>query len=625
MLVEALYNHGRIELVQPLSLSRQQFPVQVEIPDDLLEEFAADQVQNTPRPAKAGSLQDRLNTILGRPAESGAGMSVGDDTDSSLGNSQVQLVFTPGILVDALLSRSTDYLHAVDLLAMVERRQVEGWYALPTIPALANLLEHGFLRKTATRAEARQLSRKILREILRFLKPLPQTDAALDALTTAEQADEDFEQRMLINLATSTLPNPLLVINGQCGVDYTSIQSATPGQIITRGIDSWIPKNTPIQFMDLAAQQRSIRPQLEQRIHTVLGHGRYILGPEVAELEQQLTAFTGAHHAVTCSSGTDALLMALMALEVGPGDAVFTTPFSFVATADVIARLGATPVFVDIDPLTCNLDPAKLEQAIRKTQSGSPQKPLRAKAIIAVDLYGLPCEYDAIEAIANTYGIPVIQDGAQSFGAEYNNRRSGALGTICCTSFFPSKPLGTYGDAGAVFTADDALAEKMRSIRVHGQGKDKYDTVRLGIKGRMDTLQAALLLEKLAIYPQEMLAKNKVAKLYAAKLSHSAPKLTLPSVPEGMQSAWALYTIQAKDSAHRTTLQTRLKQYQIPNVIYYAKPLHLQPVFASLGYKHGDFPVAERCAGRVLSLPMHPYLTEAEVYRVAVALAETGE
>jgi len=624
MLIEAQYNYGRIELAQPLSLTRQLFPVRVEIADDLLSESPAEQMHTSMPPVKAGSLRDRVNTLLGHTSDIGTAVNT-PNTGRPMGASPVQLVFTPGALADALLFHGPEALQAAKLLDMVDQGEFEGWYALTTIPSLCRLLEHNLCQKTATSEEARQLCRKILQEVVQVLKPLPQSEVALHALLTPEQTGGDLEQRLLVNLATSALPVPLLVINGQWATNDTSLQAATPREIIDKGIDAWIPTNKSIQFMDLTAQQRTIRPQLEQRLHAVLRHGRYILGPEVAELEQQLSTYTGARHAITCSSGTDALLMALMALEVGPGDAIFTTPFTFVATADVIARLGATPVFVDIDPLTCNLDPAKLEGAIRKTQSGSPQKPLRAKAIIAVDLYGLPCNYDAIEAIANTYGIPVIQDGAQSFGAEYKIRRSGTLGTICCTSFFPSKPLGTYGDAGAAFTAEDALAEKMRSIRVHGQGKDKYDTVRLGIKGRMDTLQAAILLEKLAIYPREMLAKTKVAELYAAKLFHSAPELTLPTVPEGMQSAWALYTIQAKDSTHRTTLQARLKQYQIPNVIYYAKPLHLQPVFANLGYKTGDFPVAERCAGRVLSLPMHPYLTEAEVDRVATALAETGK
>jgi dTDP-4-amino-4,6-dideoxygalactose transaminase len=595
--------------------------VRVEIADELLASGPTNQVHASMRPVKAGSLRDRLNKILGHTADNTAATLNTPDV-RPLGASPVQLVFTPGALADAVLYHNPEAQQATQLLDMVDQGEIEGWYALPSLPALCRLLEHNLRLKTTNSAEAGRLCRKILQEIITVLKPLPQNEeAVLHALFAAEETDEDLEHQLLVNLATSVLPTPLLVTKGQWPTMAPSLPAATSGEIIEIGIAAWMPAKQSIQFMDLAAQQRSIRPQLEQRIHNVLRHGRYILGPEVAELEQQLSTYTGARHTITCSSGTDALLMALMALNVRPGDAVFTTPFTFVATADVIARLGATPVFVDIDPLTCNLDPLQLEQAIGKTLSAPPQGRLRAKAIIAVDLYGLPCDYDAIEAIANKYGIPVIQDGAQSFGATYKTRRSGTLGTICCTSFFPSKPLGTYGDAGAAFTTDDALAEKMRSIRVHGQGKDKYDTVRLGIKGRMDSLQAAILLSKLPVYPQEMQVKNKIAQLYAAKLSQTAPELTLPAVPEDMQSAWALYTIQAKDSAHRATLQARLKMQQIPNVIYYAKPLHLQPVFASLGYKVGDFPVAEQCAGRVFSLPMHPYMTEAEVERVVVALS----
>jgi UDP-2-acetamido-2-deoxy-ribo-hexuluronate aminotransferase len=404
----------------------------------------------------------------------------------------------------------------------------------------------------------------------------------------------------------------------------------------------------PLPFLDLPAQQDAIRPDLEKRIHTVLHHGKYILGPEVVELETRLCDYTGAKHSITCSSGTDALLMALMALEVGPGDAVFTTPFTFVATADVIARLGATPVFVDIDPATYNLDPIKLEAAIVKlsneqratsNESSAPAQSvqplqhiqrLQPKCIIAVDLYGLPCDYDAIDAVAKKYGMAIIQDGAQSFGATYNGRQTGTLGDISCTSFFPSKPLGGYGDGGACFTNNDDLTANLRSIRVHGQGQNKYDTVRLGIKGRMDTLQAAIVLAKLEIYPKELEAKQRIATLYAQLLSstnstsstlNSTPStcstcLKLPFIPPGMTSAWALYTILCPSTEYRTAIQAKLAEHGIPNVVYYAKPLHLQPVFAHMGYKTGVFPVAEDCAKRVLSLPMHGYMGEGEIRMV---------
>ncbi len=418
-----------------------------------------------------------------------------------------------------------------------------------------------------------------------------------------------------------------------------------------------------IPFVDLSAQQDAIRPALERNIHTVLHHGKYILGPEVSQLEGRLSEYTGCEHVVSCSSGTDALLMSLMALGVGRGDAVFTTPFSFIATADVIARLGATPVFVDIDPSSYNLDPHKLEQAIQAVQANDSDlhplptdsltnrhtDTLTPKAVIPVDLYGLPCDYECIYSVASSYNeergtrnekrITIIQDGAQSFGAEYQGGLCPTQGDIGCASFFPSKPLGSYGDAGALFTQDKDLADKLRSIRVHGQGASKYDTVRLGLKGRMDTLQAAILLPKLDVYPRELELRRKTAERYNELLSHSASTLDssirnpsipqslnssiqLPNVPEDRKSAWALYTVLAQNEAARDKLQTALKKEGIPSVVYYAKPLHLQPVFAPLGYKEGDFPAAEDCASRCFSLPMHPYLRREEKEKVVSVIRE---
>lgn len=383
-------------------------------------------------------------------------------------------------------------------------------------------------------------------------------------------------------------------------------------------------------FVDLAAQQDEIRPQLESRIHTVLHHGKYILGPEVSELEQRLSEYAGCDHAVSCSSGTDALLMALMALDVGPGDAVFTTSFTFIATADVILRLGATPMFVDIDPRTYNLDPEKLEQAVQAVQQNDPNiyplptdsptnrgtDALIPKAVIPVDLYGLPCDYQAINDIAQKHGMQVVQDGAQSFGAEFQGSLCPTQGDIGSTSFFPSKPLGSYGDAGALFTNDSTLADKLRSIRVHGQGASKYDTVRLGLKGRMDTLQAAILLPKLDIYGRELEQRRRIAEQYQDLLRPLSSVIIPPAVPEGRKSAWAVYTVLTRDSEHRSALQTALKEQGIPSVVYYGRPLHLQPLFEPLSYRNGDFPVAEDSADRVLSLPMHPYLEQEDMERV---------
>ena len=378
-----------------------------------------------------------------------------------------------------------------------------------------------------------------------------------------------------------------------------------------------------MNFIDLAAQQRRISKELNANIARVLAHGQYINGPEVRELESALAVYVDAKHAVGCASGTDALLMALMALDIGPGDAVLTSPFTFFATAEVISLVGATPVFVDIDPATFNIDPVKLEQAVRAVEKGdSSLHPLpvtaggklRARAVIPVDLFGLPADYDAIEAIAARHRFPVIEDAAQSFGGEYNGRKCGSFGRIACTSFFPAKPLGCYGDGGMCFTQDDRLNERLRSIRVHGQGSDKYENIRIGINGRLDTLQAAILLSKFAIFPEELELRQEVARRYNELL---AGTVKTPEVPNGYRSAWAQYSILVGDNAERTSRIAKLKEAGIPTAIYYPKPLHLQTAFSDLGYKEGDFPVSEDCARRIFSLPMHPYLAAREQRRIA--------
>ena len=378
-----------------------------------------------------------------------------------------------------------------------------------------------------------------------------------------------------------------------------------------------------MDFIDLTAQQRRISEKLHANIARVLSHGQYINGPEVRELEAMLAAYVGAKHAVGCASGTDALLMALMVLDIGPGDAVFTTPFTFVATAEVISLLGATPVFVDIDPATFNIDPAKLEQAIEAVEKSDPALhplpgaaggKLRPRAVIPVDLFGLPADYDAIEAAAARRGIAVIEDAAQSFGGEYKGRKACSFGTIACTSFFPAKPLGCYGDGGMCFTDDDHFAELLRSIRVHGQGSDKYENVRIGINGRLDTLQAAILLAKFAIFPEEIDLRQEVFRRYNELLSGS---VKTPEIPGGCKSAWAQYSILVRNSAERSDLMAKLKGAGIPTAVYYPKPLHLQKAFAGLDYREGDFPVTEDCARRIFSLPMHPYLAAGDQRRIA--------
>ncbi len=408
-----------------------------------------------------------------------------------------------------------------------------------------------------------------------------------------------------------------------------------------------------MDFIDLAAQQRRIADTLNANMARVLAHGQYINGPEVRELEQALAGYVGVKHAVGCASGTDALLMALMALDIGPGDAVFTPPFTFVATAEPISLLGATPVFVDIDPVTFNIDPVKLEKAIIawEERGGSVEQSLspgliaiqaafpdrriidrrkasrrtgdraagtpRPRAVIPVDLFGIPADYDAITAIAARHGLTVIEDAAQSFGGMYKGKKSCAFGEIACTSFFPAKPLGCYGDGGMCFTNDDRLDQLLRSIRVHGQGSDKYENVRIGINGRLDTLQAAILLAKFAIFPEEIGLRQDVAKRYGELLPDG---VTIPVVPEGYLSAWAQYSILACDDAERTALIARLKADGIPTAIYYPKPLHRQNAFASLGYREGDFPISDDCSRRIFSLPMHPYLTAEEQRRIADVL-----
>lgn len=386
-----------------------------------------------------------------------------------------------------------------------------------------------------------------------------------------------------------------------------------------------------MQFIDLKAQQQKIRSLIEEKIKVVLDHGKYIMGPEVDLLESRLASYVGVNHAISCASGTDALLLALMAQEVQPGDCILTTPFTFMATAETIALLGAIPVFVDIDPITFNLDVDQVGKAIAALQfADSAPYPLprgvvpgkqRLGGIIAVDLFGIPADYRQINAIAAAHGLFVIEDAAQSCGGERAGKRACGLAQIGCTSFFPAKPLGGYGDGGMCFTDDAVLAERMRSLRVHGQGQDKYENVRIGLNGRLDTLQAAILLAKLEIFPEEVQRRQEVAGSYAELLDGPSSPVVVPRVPSDCLSAWAQYSVLAKDGEHRAQVQDRLRQAHVPTAIYYPKPLHLQEAFAFLGYKEGDFPVSEDCARRIFSLPMHPYLTRAEQEQIATLIA----
>jgi UDP-2-acetamido-2-deoxy-ribo-hexuluronate aminotransferase len=366
----------------------------------------------------------------------------------------------------------------------------------------------------------------------------------------------------------------------------------------------------PLPFIDLKAQQRKFHSRIMEKIKGVLAHGQYILGPEVTELEERLAAYVGVRHVITCSSGTDALLMVLMAKGVGLGDAIFTTPFTFIATAEVVQLLGATPVFVDIDPKTYNIEPQALEEALVNIVKKSQTAGLKPRGIIAVDLFGQPADYERLNFIARNRGLFVLEDAAQSFGATHHGRRAGALAEVAATSFFPAKPLGCYGDGGAVFTDDDEMAAILKSIRNHGQGTDRYDNVRLGINGRLDTLQAAVLLAKMEIFDQEVAARQEIAQRYHEGLRDV---VAVPGVAPGCSSVWAQYSV---ESRARASIQTRLGEAGVPTAIYYPKPLHLQEVFRGLGYGLGDFPVSEAAATRIFSLPMHPYLETTDQERI---------
>jgi len=363
-----------------------------------------------------------------------------------------------------------------------------------------------------------------------------------------------------------------------------------------------------MQFIDLAAQQKRIRRKLERNIIRVLDHGRYVMGPEIMELEQKLAGYCSVKHAVGVGSGTDALLMSLMSLDIGPGDAVFTTGFTFIATAEVIQLVNARPVLVDIEPDTFNLSPKSLEEAIAKTLQEGRSRP---RAVIPVDIFGQCADYEQIYPIAERYGLAVIQDAAQSFGAVSRGQRAGSQGDIAATSFFPAKPLGAYGDAGMVFTDDEDLHQKLLSIRIHGMGTDKYENVRVGLNGRLDSIQAAVLLAKFEIFEEEMKMRQEVADRYTRLLKD---RVTVPVIRDGNRSAWAQYSVQ---HPRRSAIMKALAEEQIPSAIYYKIPLHLQKVFGSLGYREGDFPVTERVSRQIFSLPMHPYLNPADQERIA--------
>lgn len=370
---------------------------------------------------------------------------------------------------------------------------------------------------------------------------------------------------------------------------------------------------TQIPFIDLAAQQARIRDAVDAGIARVLDHGRYIMGPEVAEAETRLAEFSGATHCVTVSSGTDALLAPLMAMGIGAGDAVFVPTFTFTASAEVIVLLGASPVFVDVDPDSFNISVADLKHQIAKVRA---EGTLNPRLVMAVDLFGLPADYDALAALCSEEGIELLADAAQSYGGQSGNRRVGSLAPVTATSFFPAKPLGCYGDGGAVLTDDGDLAAALESIRQHGKGVDKYDNDRIGLNARFDTIQAAVILAKLDIFAEEIDLRQAVARRYNAGL---AGIVETPAVPDGLVSAWAQYTIKTD---RREALADGLKAQGIPTAIYYPKPMHLQPAYARFGDGPGSQPVSEKLCDTVISLPMHPYLDAKTQDRICATIRD---
>jgi dTDP-4-amino-4,6-dideoxygalactose transaminase len=369
-----------------------------------------------------------------------------------------------------------------------------------------------------------------------------------------------------------------------------------------------------MQFIDLKAQYNRLKADIDQRVLNVLNHGAYVFGPEIAEMEKKLADHAGVKHCLSCASGTDALLIPLMAWGVKPGDAVFVPSFTFISTAEVVSLLGATPIFVEVEEHTFNIDVKHLEVMINRVLA---EGKLIPKVIVPVDLFGLTADYSAIEKVAEKYNLLIMEDSAQGFGGKINGKVAGSFGQVSATSFYPAKPLGCYGDGGAIFTNDDELADVMKSIRVHGMSSDRYNNVRIGINGRMDTIQAAVILGKLEVFVDELDKRNDVANKYKAGITKN---VKTPTVPEGYYSSWAQYSVLAESSEMRAKLQDYLKSKNIPSVIYYPIPLHLQTAYAYLGGKRGDLPVTESIADRVFSLPMHPYMTDAEIGEVIDAI-----
>jgi len=513
------------------------------------------------------------------------------------------LLLDVNIVVDLCVPRAGT-ANSETALALAEAQDLAIWVCAGSVQTLEYVTVgelRDYLARQGILASRAELHRRA-RELLATMTASYGWLAALAGEGPVFASDDPEDEQLIRALERFPLDSAVLLTRDRLLRQRAAGRAVTPEALIAR----W--RQTPhspraLEFIDLKTPQDAIRADLERNLHRVLHHGRYILGPEIAELEAALAEYVGVKHGLTVASGTASLEIALRALGIGPGAEVITVPFTWISSAEVIGLVGATPVFVDIEPVSFNIDVARIEAAITP----------RTKAILPVSLFGQMPDYAAINAIAARHGLPVIEDGAQSLGATQHGRRSGGVTTIGSTSFFPAKPLGCYGDGGALFTDDDGLAEKMRAIRTHG-GIRRHHHPLLGMNGRFDTVQAAVLLAKLPHFAGEVEARSRIGARYTEQLQDLCGT---PSVMPGNTHVYAQYTIRV---AERERVADALKAQGIPTAVYYPKCLHEQPVFAGLGYRWGDFPEAERASREGLSLPMHPYLAEREQERVVAAL-----
>ncbi len=517
------------------------------------------------------------------------------------------LVLDVNVILDLWLSRvsADDQLLIADLLAGAHVNTYLCWVCSSSLSVLEYVTRGELKRSGMPPAEATRATRALLAHITSSVRLLSNFNFRQDE---AMQLSNDLEDAQIVLAASSLQSETAIVTNEKRFQTGGMVEQITPQEV-----KAWlqaIDGDKALDFIDLKTQQDRIQVQLERNIHRVLARGQYILGPEVVEIEEKLAAYVGAKYCISCANGTDALQIAQMALGIGPGDEVITPGFTYIATAETVALLGAKPVYVDIDPRTFNLDASLLEAAITP----------RTKAIIPVSLYGQCADMDAINAIATKHGIPVIEDSAQSFGATYKGRKSCNLSSIACASFFPSKPLGCYGDGGAIFTNDGELAQVIRQIACHGQDR-RYHHIRVGVNSRLDTLQAAILLPKLAILDQELALRQQVATQYndsfkAWRQTETDAAVHIPYIEPHNISAWAQYTIRVKN---RDSVQEKLKLVGIPSAVHYPIPLNKQPAVADIS---SILPIGDQVAGEVISLPMSPYLTSSEINKIVGAVLD---